>query len=450
MGKDRKNIAVIMDTMDGVYQSRISNSLIEYGENKNFNLIFYSGMASNSQNNIMSEHNAVFQLFNKNKFDGLIYVHSSLEIYVGKKGIKRLAKMCGELPTISLSVSIDGAKSIIIDNFDSMYKMTQHVLTNHDYKRIAFISGPLKNNEAVSRYNGFKSAIDVAQKPFNNHYFFEGDFLPNSGMSAIDYFAKTPLEMPDVIIAANDEMAIGALMRLKELGFDIPSEVAITGFDNIETSKSFFPSITTVNQPSINMSKHAIEYMDQLLHGESDLVPNEKYVSGELIIRESCGCFSIVDSIYSNKRNMDISTIEEDESPQAFPLSAYKEDIVNILIEFINPGTKHQEKFDTYFRELIDGLNRDIQLFEIEGDFLRVYSKIVNYAIVHTQLHCDWHKLMMNLRSYLYGIITNIQVISFLDDLFIQVALINGSNLSRKESLEHFLFKKMYIKSRTV
>jgi len=450
MGKDIKKIAVIVDTMDGVYQSRISNGLIEYAKNKNINLIFYSGMAKSSRKNLMSEHNAVFQLFNKDIYDGIIYLLGSLEIYVGRDGIEQLARRCGNLPAISLSLNIDGAKSIVFDNYNSMYKITQHILTKHNYKRIAYISGSLKNDEAISRYNGFKAAMNDGKTVFNNQYFFEGDFLTSSGARGIDYFVNNPLAMPDVIIIASDEMAIGALMRLKELGYDVPNEVALTGFDNIETSKSFFPSITTINQPSAVMSKYAIEYIDQLLSGHSDLVPNEKLISGELIIRESCGCSSIVDSVHSNKRKMDILTIEDDSMVQIVRIREHKAEIVDMLIAFINLNTKEKEKLNTYFGELIDGLVGDIEYFEIDGEFLRIYSKIMNYTNVYTNINCDWQRLMLILRNYLCGIITSIEVISFIDELFLQIGFINGSNLSRKETLEHFLFKRMYITSRAV
>ena len=442
----RKNIGVIVDTMDGIYQSNICYSLMKAAEKKNLNLLFMSGMATNSKENLMSEHNAVFQLLNKGKIDGMIYIISSLEIYIGREGVLKIVDMFKDIPSVSISMEIPNAKSILIDNFKSEYLLAEHMVKVHNYKRIAFISGPLKNNEAVSRYNGFKKALDDYQKPFNNIYFYEGDFLSETGIEAVNYYNQLDIEMPDAIISANDEMAIGAVIRLEELGYSVPTDIAIVGFDNIKMTKAFFPSITTFEQPSTEIGVTAIQALDDLFNGK--VVADCTYLQGEIVLRGSCGCFSVINYKYDRKQ---VETIKPKilEVEKKY-LMKHIDETENIFMNFIKPDSEYAGTLKKYIHQLIYGLISDMDKGLLEGEFIRNYSQMMSYANSNIKIQIDWHLLMMEFRHYLFMHITNRRFLYYIEDEFILVSMMNGSNMSRQEAMNQFMFKKMYVESRSL
>jgi DNA-binding LacI/PurR family transcriptional regulator len=135
----RKNVAVLVDTMDGNYQSLLSSNLIRSAKDRSINLIFISGMASGTKVNLMSEHNAIFQVLSTEKIDGIICVLGSLMSYLGRKGVDQLVALYDDIPNVSISIGVSNAINIYTDNYKTMYKMTEHILVSHNYKRIGYI-----------------------------------------------------------------------------------------------------------------------------------------------------------------------------------------------------------------------------------------------------------------------------------------------------------------------
>ena len=70
------------------------------------------------------------------------------------------------------------------------------------------------------------------------------------------------------ILAANDLMALGALKALKELSIKVPSEVQLIGFDNIIYTQLCDPPLSTVQQPTIEMGKKAVNNLLKLIDGQ--------------------------------------------------------------------------------------------------------------------------------------------------------------------------------------
>ena len=84
-------------------------------------------------------------------------------------------------------------------------------------------------------------------------------------MEAVEFFADSGLDMPDAIMAANDEMALGALYELEKRGYRIPEDIMITGYDNIYEAQNHAPRITSVQRPEEELGRKAYTYlMDEI------------------------------------------------------------------------------------------------------------------------------------------------------------------------------------------
>ena len=87
------------------------------------------------------------------------------------------------------------------------------------------------------------------------------------------------------IICGNDILALGALIECTSRGMDVPGDISIVGFDNIEFSSHFHPSLTTIDVPAEEMGKNAAAYILGRLNGE-DVVPHNS-VEVQMILRNS-------------------------------------------------------------------------------------------------------------------------------------------------------------------
>lgn len=92
---------------------------------------------------------------------------------------------------------------------------------------------------------------------------------------------------PDALICGNDLIAIGALQRLRQLGVDVPRQVAVTGFDDVPAAMLADPALTTVRQPVHELADEAARWLEQRLSGEQVAPHRAVRLTPELVVRAS-------------------------------------------------------------------------------------------------------------------------------------------------------------------
>ena len=127
-------------------------------------------------------------------------------------------------------------------------------LTQLGHRRIGFVNGHKQAYISQERLAGYLAALHTHGIPFNQKLCFDGDFSTESGARAADYFAKTDVT---AIYFASDSMALGAMQQLQTLGFKIPRDISIVGFDNQPIGLGCSPSLTTVAQDSTALGETA-------------------------------------------------------------------------------------------------------------------------------------------------------------------------------------------------
>jgi len=95
--------------------------------------------------------------------------------------------------------------------------------------------------------------------------------------------------LPDAIVSANDQMAIGVLKALARAGVRVPEEVAVVGFDDIFPGSLCDPPLTTVHQPMRTLGERACARLLERITSPG-LSPTVELLATELVLRSSCGC----------------------------------------------------------------------------------------------------------------------------------------------------------------
>jgi DNA-binding LacI/PurR family transcriptional regulator len=94
--------------------------------------------------------------------------------------------------------------------------------------------------------------------------------------------------MPTAVFAANDAMAVGCMQEIRKAGLRVPDDIAIVGFDDVETSILVQPRLTTVRVRKEELGRHAVEQLAGIiLNGTTHVITT--HVPVELIVRESSG-----------------------------------------------------------------------------------------------------------------------------------------------------------------
>ena len=193
------------------------------------------------------------------------------------------------LPVVVIAGGRDLAETDVLtsDNERGIVALTEHLTGQHGYRRLCFVAGPKDAPDAMARHSAFEQAVTHSPGSFLDQV-IHGDFSEDSGIAA----ARVLLEggsLPQAVVCANDQMAIGVLRELQRAGIRVPADVAVTGFDDLYPSRVIDPPLTTVSQPFRDLGGRATQRLlarisDPALPSRAEVLPTL------LAIRASCGC----------------------------------------------------------------------------------------------------------------------------------------------------------------
>jgi LacI family transcriptional regulator len=185
-----------------------------------------------------------------------------------------------------------GVDVVSADNWSGAHALVEHLVADHGRHRLFHVDGPGTAPDAGARRLAMRAVIDAHPGTVLTGSFC-GRFTVHSGQEAAErLLADTRAvgrPLPDAIVCANDQMAIGVVRTLAARGIRIPEEVAVVGFDDIFPASLTDPPLTTVHQPMRKIGERAC---DRLLERIADpsLRPRIELLPSELVLRSSCGC----------------------------------------------------------------------------------------------------------------------------------------------------------------
>jgi LacI family transcriptional regulator len=178
---------------------------------------------------------------------------------------------------------------VSINNYLGGQLAMSHLL-EQGYRHIGHISGPLDWWEARERMAAWKDALNEANLEAKDEHWVEGNWSPASGAQAIGILFKQYPEM-DAIFVANDQMALGVMQFACRNGLQIPKDLGVVGFDDIQESAFFWPPLTTIQQNQHNVGEVAVEEITKIIEsGWQDLEPvrpKSIMLTPTLIVRQS-------------------------------------------------------------------------------------------------------------------------------------------------------------------
>ena len=282
-------IGFLTSSIYGHYGQALSKSLWRELEPRNCSLIIFEGY-SLINNTVADYHcNVLHRMISNGRIDALV-LSGQLSSKAGVELMQDLAVRIG-IPTVSFGVELEGIPSVITDNFSGFEQIVSHLLS-HGYHKLAHISGPLKNPEALLRRDAFLKVVYRNGLEVPTHFLLEGDFSDIKGYhltkKLIPYIKAKEI---DALVCTNDDTAIGAIKCLNENGIYVPRDVAVTGFDDVGDPTGMIQTLTTVSQPIAEMGRKAIELLFERIEQKPDISGGSVHtIQPRLIVRNSCGC----------------------------------------------------------------------------------------------------------------------------------------------------------------
>lgn len=195
-----------------------------------------------------------------------------------------------QVPVVFLSMDPQpGLALATIDNRRGGRLAVEHLI-DQGCQHIGIITGPLDWWEARQRQLGWQDALQAAGFPAGERQVVEGNWSAASGEQGIRVLLEQFPEM-QAVFASNDQMALGVLQAAHSIGCRVPHDLAVVGFDNIPESAYFWPPLTTVEQPLVDLGCKAVEKLTELIDIEDQNASQSRVevvtLQPELIVRDS-------------------------------------------------------------------------------------------------------------------------------------------------------------------
>lgn len=192
--------------------------------------------------------------------DGFILYGGCLAAGVEPDALNDYLPLFQHKPTVMQGLHTPLFPSVLPDNVDSMRILMEHMTEGSKRKRFVFIRGPVFNADSKQREQVFREVLASKSIPVDENLIINGRFLASDSYTAMTELLRTTTDF-DAVVAANDIMAISAVIALQEYGMRVPEEVIVSGFDGIPAGKHRFLQITTIDQNFIAQGCHSVDLL---------------------------------------------------------------------------------------------------------------------------------------------------------------------------------------------
>ncbi len=268
----------VLNALEGIKKCAVENDVDVY-----FFITYssYDRQDANSQGEVN-----ILNLAHLKEYDGVLLLGNTLN-NAGELDILRNRIQKEKVPAVCLEYEVEGIDCICTDNYSGMYELCEHVLSEHDVKRVAYVSGSKGNKENEERLRALRDVLKKHRLSLSEEDIICGEWSYYTIQQILPNWLEQ-YQMPDAIICANDVMAMGTITVLSHLGYEVPGDVIVTGFDNIGSSRTYVPSLTTVDRKWDERSYDGFKHLLDLIDGK----PKQgiKSYPSTLMVRESCGC----------------------------------------------------------------------------------------------------------------------------------------------------------------
>jgi LacI family transcriptional regulator len=280
--KRTKTLGLVITTISNPFYVELAQGIEATARGLGYNIILCS-----THHDLSVEKQYVDMLRSKG-VDGIIFTSAHL----GDPNIVVLAEESFPIVLVNRrtyhSLVKEKVDYIGVNNILGGFLAVEHLI-RLGHRQIAVIGGSAESSVALERLEGGKKALQAYTLEQRKDYFWEGDFLKESGYRGGKRFLEMA-EPPTAIFAANDYMALGTYQAIAERGLRIPEDIALVGFNDIEFTGMKGIDLTTIGQKKFEMGALAVKTLvEKIEGGESKSSTKEILLKPELIIRKTCG-----------------------------------------------------------------------------------------------------------------------------------------------------------------
>ncbi len=241
----------------------------------------YRVLFCNTENDLARENEYIQDVL-AHRIDGLLIAPTSDQ---SRKHL-RLPQQ-HNVPLVLIDRLVEGFEcdAVLGDNAGGAQRLTNHLL-DAGHRRIAIIHGPLDISTSRDRLQGYRQALTGAGVAWESHLAVEASVDVHGGYQAMNRLLQQE-PRPTAVFAINNLIAVGVVQALREHGLDLPQDMALVCFDDIELASQLFPFLTVMAQPAETFGTVAAQLLLERIGGRLIERPRRVVLMPDLVIRTS-------------------------------------------------------------------------------------------------------------------------------------------------------------------
>lgn len=270
-------IMMLAPNFTNPYYSHILSGICDISRQLSYITLIY-----NTYDTLTLKEQVLTELIDANKVDGTIILACNYDA-------SWLNNYRDEYPIVQCSEYImDSAiPHISVNNYEAAYESVQYLL-GLGHRRIGFVGSENKFYSTHQRFEGYKQALADAGLPVRERDIERGsvDYSFQSGRAAAERLLAGR-DRPTAVFCVSDVLALGVIAQAREMGIEVPRQLSVTGFDDVDYTTMFHPYLTTVRAPCYELGQKAMALLHQCMQKKTD-IETDVFLPHQFVIRESC------------------------------------------------------------------------------------------------------------------------------------------------------------------
>ncbi len=290
--KSSLRIALLLDNIESEYQISMIAGVQRPCRAMGARLVVIAGGWLEPEDEAPLPRSFVYDLVEAAGFDGLVVLAGSLSNRAGLRRLEAWSRQFGGVPVVMVGVEVPGIPSVWVDNETGVRTLVDHLIEVHNRRHIVMFGGRPDSPEVAARQRGYAASLAAHGLPFDPSLIVESDLGRVEGVRAMSEQVierRGSLAAMDALVAANDDLALGAIEVLTARQVLVPEQVSVVGFDDLELARRANPPLTTVNQKVVTQAETAARLLLESLRGQQPM-PMRTVLESEAVFRLSCGC----------------------------------------------------------------------------------------------------------------------------------------------------------------
>jgi LacI family transcriptional regulator len=204
-----------------------------------------------------------------------------------KGHLQRLAKYGVDFVLIDRTVS--GIESDVVtgDNVGGARRLVEHLISL-GHRRIGFITESAEVSTARDRREAYEAALAAAGLPHDSSLIVYSTVDPPGGFEGMRQLLELD-EPPTAVFAVNNLVAVGAIEAVRAHRLEVPDDVALVCFDDIEYASRLYPFLTVMAQPAETLGTLGTQLLLERIEGRAPEQPRVVVLPAQFVVRRSCG-----------------------------------------------------------------------------------------------------------------------------------------------------------------